>query len=186
MAEERVAKRLNGRDKDAGDEETKRPGEDRTPDLFSDHAGPTAYALIAERLSPEDREWLHKIFRHAKVPENDPLWAIVGAQVALSQSQAKGPLELEALSKRVDALHDAMRQYHEAMDRQVDELRQAAGRNSAAGSKFLQHADALHFFERRLYVVAGGTIFILGLLASNPLSDLIAWLWVGVRRLLHL
>ena len=183
-----MAKRLNGRDKGTGDEETKRPAEDRAPDvpdLFSDKS-PTAYAQIAERLSLEDREWLHRLFRRAKVPENDPLWAIVGAQVALSQSQAKGPLELEALSKRVDALHDTMRQYHEAMDRQVDELRQAASRNSAAGSKFLQHADALHFFERRLYVVAGGTIFILGLLASNPLSDLIAWLWVGVRRLLHL
>jgi hypothetical protein len=123
------------------------------------------------------------------VPENDPLWVVVGVQVALLQSQTKAPLELDALSKQVDALktemHAALRQHREVMDRQIADLRQQTARNAAAGSQFQQHADQLHFFERWLYVAAGGTIFILGLLVSGPLSDLCWSTWNALKHFFH-
>lgn len=52
----------------------------------------TAYQLATEKLSPAVREQLYRQFTLAKVGENDPLWAVVGAIAGLVQSS----LEQEA------------------------------------------------------------------------------------------
>jgi hypothetical protein len=79
------------------------------PSLFPEtrNGEETAAQLATEALAPADRERLYRTFTAAKIPENDPLWALVGVQTAILEPFVKSQPHIAALNKALKTLERA-------------------------------------------------------------------------------
>jgi hypothetical protein len=77
------------------------------PSQPSPEGEPTAYQLATEKLPAAVREKLYRIFTLAKIPENDPIWAIVGVQTGILEPFVASQPHVEALNKALSTIERA-------------------------------------------------------------------------------
>lgn len=78
-----------------------------SPSQPSPNGEKTAYQLATEKLPPSTREQLYRLFTQAKLPENDPIWALVGVQAGILQPFVTNQPHVEALNKALSTVERA-------------------------------------------------------------------------------
>jgi hypothetical protein len=77
------------------------------PSRPSPNGETTAYQLATEKLPAAVREQLYRQLTQAKIPENDPLWAIVGVQAGILEPFVTNQPHVDALTKALATIERA-------------------------------------------------------------------------------